>query len=276
VQVGEQSMADRYTYIPMIGIAIILVWGAYELTRRWRGVWWTAPLVALFCWHATLTWKQLGYWEDSHVLFEHTVQVTEGNYVANTILGDLYHAHGEPGKAMALLNEALRANPGFVPAIELLKTWQCDEDVALGKQLLRQKMLDEALLHFQTAEKLRHGNVDAHYSSGVIYKYKGRLQDAARELRVALYLKPDSYQARRFLAYTLNDDGQSGEAMREFETSVKQHPDSFDAHSDLAMALAKAGRRKESIAQFKLALQLRPGDPNATSHLAEMEAAEGH
>ena len=274
VQVGEQSMADRYTYIPMIGIAVILVWGAYELTRQWRGVWWAAPLTALFCCYATLTWRQLGYWQESHALFEHAVQVTGGNYLANTILGDIYHAHGEPGKAMELVKEALRINPGFFPAAELLKTWQCDQDIAMGKQLLHQGILDEALPHFQEAVQLRYGNTEAHYSLGVIFKYKGRLQDAEKELRVALTLKPDSYQARRFLAYTLAAAGKMEKAMREFDTAVKQNPDSFEAHSDLAMALPGAGRRKESITQLKLALQLHPGDAKVTSRLAEMEAAE--
>lgn len=274
VQVGEQSIADRYTYIPMIGIAVALVWGAYELTRQWRGIWWAAPLTALFCCYAALAWKQLGYWEDSHALFEHTVQVTEGNYVANAILGDIYRAHGEPEKAMELFKEALRINPGFVPAAELLKTMQCDQNIAIGKKLLHQGRQDQALTYFQEAEQLRYGNPDAHYSLGVIFKYKGQLQDAEKEFKVTLSLKPDSYQARRFLAYTLADDGQKEAALREFETAAKDHPDSFDAHSDLAKILAMAGRRKESIAQLKLALQQRPGDPNAASHLAEMEAAE--
>ena len=276
VQVGEQSIADRYTYIPMIGITVALVWEAYEMTCQRRRIWWAAPLTALLCCYATLTWKQLGYWQDSHALFEHAVQVTEGNYVANSILGDLYVGHGEPDKAMELLNEALRIQPGFTPATVLLKNLQCERDIALGKQLLHQGRFDQALLQFQAAEQLRYDNPDAHYSLGIIFESKRQLQDAAKEFRVALIFMPNSYQARRHFAYTLIATGQKEKAMREFDTAVKQHPDSFDAHSDLAKMLTMAGRRQESIAQLKLALQLRPGDPNAISQLTEMEAAENH
>jgi Flp pilus assembly protein TadD len=274
IQVGEQSIADRYTYIPMIGIAVILVWGTSELTRPWPGVWWAAPLTALFLCYATLTFRQIGFWRDSHVLFEHAVQVTSGNYIANTILADVYHGHEEPDKAAELLNEALRINPGFAPATELLKTWQADQEITSGKNLLHQGKYQPALPHFRAAEQLRPGNPDAHYSVGVIYKYEHRLPDAEKELKLALLVKPDSFQIRRFLAYTLAEAGQSAEALEEFDTAAKLHPDSFEAHSDFARALAIAGRRKESIAELKHALQLRPDDSTTANRLAEMESAE--
>jgi protein O-mannosyl-transferase len=276
IQVGEQSITDRYTYIPMIGVTMALVWGAYELTRRWRAVWWAVPLVALFCCYGVLTWKQLGFWQDSHELFEHAVQVTEGNYLANTILGDVYQSRGAPDKAMELFKEALRIKPDFVPALELSKNLQCEQDIAMGKQLLHEGNANEALPYFREAERLRYSNPDVHYSLGVIYRYKKLLKEAQKEFKETLSLKPDSYQARRFLAYTLADAGQKDEAMRQFDLAVKQHPDSVDAHSDLAMVLALAGRRKDSIDQLKIALKLRPGDPNVSGHLAELEAAEGH
>lgn len=273
VQVGEQSLADRYTYIPMIGIAMALVWGGYELTRQWRGIWWAAPLLALFGCYATLTWKQIGYWQDSHALFEHTVQVTKDNYVANTILADVYHGHGEPDKAIEHLKEALRIKSDFPPAIELSKTWQCEQDIVSGRQLLRQEMFDQALPLFQEVEHLRFGNAEAHYSLGIIFQSKDQLENAVTEFRLALLFKPDSYQTRRHLAYTLANGRKMNEALREFQTAVKEHPDSFDAHADMAKILASAGRRQDAISELKIALQLRPRDPDASSHLAQLEAA---
>jgi tetratricopeptide (TPR) repeat protein len=273
VQVGEQSIADRYTYIPMIGIALALVWGASEMNREWRGVW-VAPLTALFVCYAVLTWRQLGYWADSHALFEHTVQVTENNYVANAILGDVYNGHGDPEHAAELFKEALRINPDFVPASEMLKGVECEQDLAYGKVLMRQGRYDQAFQQFQEAKQLRPANIDAHYSMGVIYKYKRQFPDAERELNLVLFLKPDSYQARRFLGYTLADSGQTEKALHEFEIAVKGQPKSFEAHSDMAKVLAATGRRKESIEQLKLALQLRPGDRTTEEHLAELQAME--
>ena len=105
---------------------------------------------------------------------------------------------------------------------------------------------------------------------------KGNCRTQKRNFRLALFLKPDSYEARRFLAYALATDGKKEAALHEFETAVKQHPDSFDAHSDVALALAAAGRREEAITELKLALQLRPGNAIATSRLAKMEAAQSH
>jgi len=275
VQVGEQSIADRYTYIPMIGIAVALVWGLCEMKPQWRGVW-AAPLLVIFGCCALLTYRQLGYWEDSRALFEHTVQVTDGNYLANTILGDVYLGHGEPERAVELFQEALRINPGFTPAAELLKNIRCEQDVTLGKAFLRHGRYDQALASFQDAEELRYASPDVHYSLGVIYRYQHHFPDAERHFKVALVLKPDSYQARRFLAYTLADDGKKDQALRQFELATQEHPESFEAHTDAATALAAAGHRKESITQLKLALQLHPNDLPSATRLAELEAAESH
>jgi Tfp pilus assembly protein PilF len=275
VQAGEQSMADRYTYFPMIGITIALVWAGCELTRRWRPILWVLPLLVLLCGYGVLTWRQLGYWQDSHALFEHTVQVTRGNYVADAILADLYHSHGEPEKARALLNDALQANPGFPPAVQLLRAWQFEQDMAAGRQMLHQNFFEMALPAFQEAKSLDPGNAEVHYSLGIIHQAEENYSDAEADYRVALYFKPDSYQARRHLAATLIKDGKVDDAVGEFQTAERQHPDSFDVHNDLASVLAMAGRKKDAVAELKAALQLRPGDPSVTSHLTELEASDG-
>ena len=108
VQSGDQAMADRFTYVPSLGVLILAVWGAYELTRRWRchvialSVAGSAAIVLCL----VLTRQQLGYWQDSEALFRHALEVTENNYIAHCGLGDALVKKGQIDEAISQYQEA--------------------------------------------------------------------------------------------------------------------------------------------------------------------------
>jgi hypothetical protein len=145
VQVGEIALADRYTYIPSLGVLILSVWGAYELTRRWRpgvmafSVGGSAAI--LLC--LVLTRQQLGHWQGSEALFRHALEVTENNPLAHNNLGAALLNQGQIEEATRQLQEAIRLKPAFA-----------DAHNNLGNALAKQGQIAEAILQFQEALRL--------------------------------------------------------------------------------------------------------------------------
>ena len=153
VQVGGQALADRYTYIPSLGMLILVIWGAGEFTKRWRCQMITLSVVGsvpiVLC--IALTRQQLGYWKDSEILFRHALEVTENNHAAHKCLGDALDKKGQTDEAISQFQEALRLKPDFVLAYN-----------NLGSALLKKGRTDEAVSQFQEAIHLSPDYAEAH------------------------------------------------------------------------------------------------------------------
>ena len=151
VQVGEQAMADRYTYLPMIGLTIAVAWGAPDLLERWRP---RPELVAaatglVLVTLASLTWVQIGYWRNSVTLFEHALRVTQDNHLAHTNLGVALTERGEHERAIHHYEQALRIKPDYVAA-----------HFNLAVTLVRQDRRAEAIRHYARALHIPRGEVE--------------------------------------------------------------------------------------------------------------------
>ncbi len=194
VQVGGQSMADRYTYIPSLGLLILVIWGVYELTQRWRyqdtASWVAGSAAIVLC--IGLTRQQLGYWQDSEALYRHALAVTEHNYLARHNLGIALYRKGQTDEAISQYREALRLKPDYAEA-----------HYNLGAALGKKGLTDEAIIQFQEALRLKPDYAEAYNNLGTALGMKGQIDEAILQFQEALRLKPDYAEARHNLAHAL-------------------------------------------------------------------------
>jgi len=258
VQVGSQAMADRYTYVPLIGIFIIITWGFPELLSRLRykkaalASISSAVLITL----TTLTWMQVRYWRNSISLFEYALHVTADNYIAHSILGSSLADQGKTAEAVRHYYEALRINPGHATA-----------HYNLGCTFANQGMIAKAIRHFTKAVQIDPEFAEAHNNLGVAFANEGRFAEAAKYFSEALRINPEDPETHVNLGNTFAHQGKTAEAIRQFYEALRINPASVPAHNGLGIVLAKQGRIEEAIRHFSEALRLDPADVTARNKL---------
>jgi tetratricopeptide (TPR) repeat protein len=194
VQVGQQAWADRYMYVPLIGLAIIASWGGYEmLGSRGKSVAASALAAAVILILSVAARLQAGYWQDSDSLWAHTVDVTANNAFAENRLGSALYLRGHFDDAIVHQTRALRIQPDFV-----------DAHVDLALSLLRQGRASEAVAQDREAIGLNPTFALAHCNLGLALIRTGETDEAIRELNEALRLDPDNREARDGLLYLTN------------------------------------------------------------------------
>jgi len=269
VQAGAQARADRYMYVPMVGLAVMIVWGAADLLRRWRRVRVAAAaVVCLAC--AGAAWAQVAYWRNSETLFAHALQVTNGNYIAEHNLGS--YLTGQPGRlpeAVSHLERAAQLRPD---------SGQIHSDLGIALAGTPGRLAD-AIAEFRTAMGLRPESAVPHINLGNGLMQAGRLQEAAAEFETALRIQPDAAGVPERLArvkaaihyqsgMALARDGRAREAAAEFEATLQLDPTYAEAHNNLGVVLSQMpGRESEAMAHFEEALRLRPDYEDARANL---------
>jgi tetratricopeptide (TPR) repeat protein len=258
VQTGSHVMGDRYTYLPSLGVGVLIVWTAYELTRQWRyqrTALSVAGGVVVILWLA-LARQQMGYWQDSEALFRRALAVTTDNYVAHLNLGYVLQQQGHVDEAVLHYRESLRLKPGYAEAHN-----------SLGSALGRLGQTDGAIREIDEALRLKPDYPDSHYNLGVALWTKGRTEEAIRQFQEAIRLKPDHIQARNGLGIALSGQGQVHEAIRQFQEAIRLNPDCAEAHCDLGIALGKTGQMDEAVRQYRTAIGLDPACAEAHYNL---------
>jgi len=298
IQVGRQARADRYMYIPMVGLAIVCAWGAADLIAFRPSL--KAPAIAtgaaaLAGW-AFAAWTQTGCRHDSEALFRHAVAVTEGNYVALENLGStLTHKPGGITEAIRCLRAVVRLEPAsarpqsnLCAALEFAGRYEearreCEAALCadpgypeahdnLGTVLAHMGRPVEAAAEFRSALRIDPGRALDRYFAGVALLETDDPQSAIEELEEALRINPnyaEAHNARGEALLRLPAGGR--EAISEFAAAVRLNPGLASAHANFALALSDAGRDDEALAQIKAAVQLEPG-PRWASRLAQIEA----
>lgn len=300
LQVGSQAMADRYTYIPGIGLSIVTAWGAAEiLGRLQQGAKLGACLAALSLAACIIvSRRQLGYWQDSVALFGHTVAVTKDNYIAYGALGTGLQGEGQTNEALRMCTESVRLEPHYAEGQYnlgslLLKMGRTDEAIEhfeaalkemprfanaennLGKALLEKGNTTEAQRHLQAALDMAPDDPEAHYNLGTVLLMESQVPAAASQFSLALQLKPDYAEAHGNLAIALAESGHSQEAAEEFAEQVRLDPANPAARLNLGRALMAQNKPQEADVQFFEALRLQPNDAMAHYSLATAMAKEG-
>lgn len=194
VQVGSQALADRYTYIPLIGLFIMITWGAPDLMAKWRL---RKPIFLVMC-MAVLTvlsicsWRQVQYWKDSVTLFERALAITANNYLAHNNLGVALYYEGKTQDAIRHYNAALKIKPRFA-----------DARVNVGIALADLGKYDEAIRYYQDALRIRPDDAGIHNNIGLALAAKGDIKGAVDHFNQALRIEPDHQKARANLAAVL-------------------------------------------------------------------------
>jgi len=236
IQVGNQSMADRYSYIPAIGLFIVVAWGSSDLTK---GLLYRSGILALLAGavviaSAALTWQQLGCWRDSISLYKHTLQVTTGNYLINTNLGAAYQSKGDLDAAIKEYQMALNAKPNFM-----------DAHNNMGVAFAAKGDLNAAIKEYQVALRLSPNDLDAHTNLGNALAGEGMMDAALQEYQVAVRISPNNKDGHNHLGIALASKGDLDAAIQEFREALRISPNYKKAQSNLGIALTQKKVREQ-------------------------------
>jgi tetratricopeptide (TPR) repeat protein len=266
VQVGMQSRADRYTYVPLIGIFLLLTWGVADLFQRWPKA---EPALAavpaaacLAC--LVITFHQIQSWKNSASLFGHALQVTANNYMGYYGMGGVLRDEGRLDEAITAYREAISLFPNYGGAHS-----------SLGGVYLKQGRLDEAVAELTEAIRLDPKSPEDRISLGIALNKLGKDRDAIDQMLEAIQLEPDSANAHYNLGRLYAATGQIDDAVVQFASAVRLEPESAENHYNLGTVLAAQGKMEEAVTEFSEAIRLKPDYGNAHNNLGSALARLG-
>ncbi len=263
VQVGGQTMADRYFYIPSIGLFIALVFGLADVAKARR----VAPsfsaaiagVVLLVL--ATLTNAQIHLWSNSFTLFTHALAVTPPNLIIENSLGIAMDNAGRYDEAAAHFENALRVQHDHYEVL-----------VNMGVTRYHQNQVPIAIEYYQAAIRSQPDLPEAHAQLGLALWKQNRNEAAYDELRRASQVTPKDPNIRNYLGIALGRLGRFPEAVDQFHEALRLNPSSVDAHNNLGLALLASGKPQESIPEFETALRLNPELKGAAENLRRAQS----
>ncbi|MEW6599881.1 MAG: tetratricopeptide repeat protein [Nitrospirota bacterium] len=266
VQVGAQSIADRYTYLPLIGIFIMLAWELPERLRDRRfgkqalGAVSAAVIIIL----AVLTWIQTGYWKTHETLFRHAISVTSDNCLAQNSLADYLIRKDDLDGAYPHLRETLRLCPKNESGWYNLGVWQ-----------RKNGELQEAVSSFNEALRLKPDYANAWSNLGAVYMTMGRIPEATDALLEATRLTPDDPAAWFNFGSLYAKTGQIQSAVGAYLRAVRLKPDFGAAWTGLGIAYQSSGMTEEAVTAFERAAQSQSGDYAAWYNLGVIYGKTG-
>ena len=266
VQVGGQIMADRYFYIPSIGLFVAVVFGLADIAKSWR----VAPALsagiagAILLILATLTNAQIQRWRDSFTLFEHTLAVTPPNLRIEHNLGVALGASDRYDEAAAHFAKALQIDPNFYDGL-----------VAMGVTRAHQGRLPEAIEYFQAAIRSQPDAPKARVQLAHALWTQNRDEAALEEMDRASQLAPKDADIRADFGLALALVGRIPEAIEQLHEALRLNPNSAEAHNNLGLALLASGKARESIPEFEAAMHLKPELKGAADNLQRAQAQSG-
>ena len=251
VQIGPQAMADKYTYLPLTGIFIIIAWAVEDLCRRRPALRFVSCVVAMLLMAAMVvgTRRQVGYWKDSMSLSRHAIAVTENNNIMHMNLGNTLARRGQFDEAIIHYRHALRIKPNNAMA-----------HMNLGNALAGRGQSDEAIGHYRRSLQINPDDAVLHRNLGIALTNAGQLDEGIVHYRRALEINPDYAMVHYSIGHALTVVGQFDEAIGHYRRALQIDPGYTDAHSNLGVALINGGRFDEAIDHYRRALQINPDD----------------
>jgi protein O-mannosyl-transferase len=281
IQVGQQAMADRYTYIPLIGIFIAVAWAAAEWgktpvpeaaepaagTARAQGgaiaLASGAAVAIAACW--IVTYCQVRHWQNSIALFRHTLEVTTDNAVAHHSLGDALGKLGQIREAEPHFAEAVRLKPDYPEALS-----------DLGVMRVMQGKVEEGIQLYRAAIAVKPSDWRAHNNLGRALCLQGKFDEGVREYQTALEINPGTTDTRGYLAAAFVELGKPNEAKGVFENALLLKPDDATLHFKYASLLMALGQTEAATLHFRTALQYGPGEAEVHRRYGLLLSASGN
>ena len=285
IQARNFSMADRYTYLPLIGIAVMLAWGIPPLIKNEdmrKKILFPASIAALAI-MAVLTWHQCGYWKNSIEICNHALQVTKDNYLAHINLGSALFDEGKTEEAIAHYSEAIRIMPDIILSYnkrgiaydklgrhqraleDFNKAISLKPDDAIsyncrGNAYAELGQYQMAIDDYNKTIRLKPDNADAYNSRGTIYTKLGQYQMAIEDFNNAIRLKPDNAAAYNSRGAIFIKFGQYQMAIEDLNNTIRLKPDDADAYNNRGTIYTKLGQYQMAIEDFNNAIRLKPDD----------------
>ena len=267
MQIGSQRMADRYTYIPSIGLFVAVTWlvpslmPAGVLRRRILTCLAAVTLVVF----TSMASVQTGYWKNSTTLYEHAASVTERNDLAHYNLADIYYEAGRFVEAIDHFQKALNINPNDAEAHN-----------ALGLALTKLGRFDEAIFHFQASLNIDSAQAQVQNNLGLALQFLGMLEQATGHFQQALKIDPENASAYFNLGNVLGDQNRYDEAILQYQTALRIDSQNVRVHNNLGRALSRKERFAEAIEHFEKALSIDPRDAFAHYNLGGLLLQQGN
>ena len=300
LQVGTQAYADRYSYIPQVGLLAAIIWSAQGLLRavpsRHRRELAAAVIMSVMVGNAVLTARQVRFWRDTDAVWQRVLDIDPSNWAAHQMLGRYAFADGRWREASGHFERACAGNPRLPEEFASLGEAHVrlgESDAAIESYLRalevtaghtramhglldvlrKEKRLNEAYAALQRYLARRPDDPVALVEAGLIHARAGRLEEAVALFARAVAVEPDRFAARMNLGLALVNVGKSRDAVQHLRRAVELRPDSADAHVTLGMALQETGLLDEATDHFVTAVRLNPSDTDAQRRLEAMRSS---
>ncbi len=296
VQVGLQSLADRYTYIPGLGLLIMLAWSVPAITSPSRLRVLASAFAVIIVALGADTRQQITYWKDSESLFRHALAAGNDNFGIRIDLGNALAAQGRLDEAIAEYQQAVQSQPKLTfpherLAAALRANGRLDEAIAQFEEILKldpndataqneigailfdQGHLDEAIARYRASVALDPNATATWYNLGIALCYQGHYAEAVEPLQKAVALQPDNPHTHYNLGIAFFHTDRMEDAIREFKTTLALEPNAPKTHYRLGLALAQSGHRAEAAEQFRAALTLQPNYPRSRPRTSKTHRA---
>ncbi len=251
--IGAHGMADRYVYVPLMGVFIIIAWGLLDIFAEWRYKKKVFSLLAgvLIPTLMVTTWVQVSHWKNSVTIFKHAINVTDNKnpnlaLIHNT-LGMVFLSMGKAEEAVSHYKMAIELKPDLAIAY-----------TNLGIARLSTGKTEEAISHYKKAIKVKPDHASGYYNLGIALSALGKTEEAISHYKTAIKLRPDYVEPRNNIGLILEEHGKTHEAISYYKTAIKLKPGYAAAYSNLGNALFTQKKIKEAISYHKTAIKLRP------------------